>query len=57
MKIVFTLKHMHLTDEQLSTFQTLYKEKFGEFLSKEEALEKALHLMSLIKLLIPKSNK
>lgn len=39
-----------LTDEQITKFQTLYKNRFGKEISKEEALEKGVRLVRLIEL-------
>ena len=42
---------MRINDKQLEEFQKLYKENFGEDISKQEALEKGLKLVNLIKLI------
>lgn len=42
---------MKLTDEQIIKFQELYEKKFGEKISREQALEKGLRLMRLVELI------
>ena len=42
---------MQLTTEHISQFQVLYKEQFGEDISKEEAQEQALKLLRLVQLI------
>lgn len=37
-----------LTDNDITTFQTLYREQFGVDISKEEALEQGLKLLTLM---------
>ena len=44
-----------LTDRQITKFQTLYYNHFGEKINKEEALEKGTRLVSLMSVLL--SNK
>jgi hypothetical protein len=39
---------MVLSDENTISFQTLYKEHFGKDLSKEEAYEQGMKLLSLV---------
>ncbi len=39
-----------LSDEQIKKFQTLYKNRFGKEISREEAYEKGVKLMRLIEL-------
>ncbi len=39
-----------LSDEQVTTFQTLYKNRYGKDLSREEACEKGIKLIRLIEL-------
>lgn len=39
-----------LTDEQITKFQTLYKNRFGETLSKEQAYEQGAALLRLVQL-------
>ena len=46
-----TLEVMHLTDEQIIQFQTLYKKHFGADISKEQAHEEGLKLVGLIQLI------
>ena len=41
---------MQLSDKQITDFQKLYREHFGEQISKEEAREKGLGLIRLIEL-------
>ncbi|MDD4110594.1 MAG: hypothetical protein PHS54_03465 [Clostridia bacterium] len=43
-----------LTDKQLEEFQLLYKKHFGEELSKQDALEKAISLINLVKIVYGK---
>ena len=40
---------MRLTDEQISEFQRLYKNRFGEDVSREEAIAQGLDLISLMR--------
>jgi len=42
---------MYLTDEQIAKFQTLYKNRFGEEISREEAYEKGVKLLRLVELI------
>jgi len=42
---------MKLTDEQIIKFQALYEKKFGEKISREQALEKGMRLMRLVELI------
>jgi len=42
---------MRLTDQQLDDFQNLYKQHFGKEISRDEALEKGIRLVTLIKLI------
>ncbi|HEU4966537.1 MAG TPA: hypothetical protein VFT53_03570 [Candidatus Saccharimonadales bacterium] len=42
---------MQLTDEQIASYQKLYKQTYGKSISKEEARLQALALLSLIKVL------
>lgn len=39
-----------LTQDQIQQFQLLYKKRFGEEISREEAIEKGMKLVDLIKL-------
>jgi hypothetical protein len=39
---------MHLTDQQLASFQELYKKEFGRDITKAEALEKASSLLRFV---------
>lgn len=48
---------MKLTDEQLSKFQELYFKNFGTRISKEEALEQGIKLITLIKRISTTLNK
>lgn len=41
---------MHLSNEHILQFQTLYKECFGKEISMEEAHEKGLKLLRLVQL-------
>jgi len=43
---------VHLSDEQIKEFQKLYKQKFGESISQEEAYKRALSLVRLFKILL-----
>lgn len=38
------------TDEQIEKFQAIYKNRFGIEISREEALEKGISLVRLVKL-------
>ncbi len=40
-----------IPEEQLEKFQTLYKERFGKEISKEEAYEKGIKLIRVVELL------
>jgi len=40
-----------LTSEQVNKFQLLYKERFGEKISREEAYEQGVGLVNLFKLI------
>lgn len=39
-----------LSDEQITKFQTMYKNRFGKELSREEAYEKGVKLMRLVEI-------
>lgn len=41
---------MHLSNEHITQFQELYKEQFGENISKEEAQEQGIKLLRLVQL-------
>lgn len=41
---------MVLNNEQITKFQTLYKNRFGKELSREEAYEKGIKLMRVVEL-------
>lgn len=40
-----------LSDEQVSKFQTIYKNRFGREISREEAYEKGAKLIRLVELI------
>ena len=40
-----------LSDEQITKFQTLYKNRFGREISREEAYEKGAKLIRLVELI------
>lgn len=40
-----------LSDEQIAKFQTLYKNRFGKKISREEAYEKGIKLIRLVELI------
>lgn len=40
-----------LTDEQITKFQTIYKNRFGKEISREDALEGGIKLVRLMKLI------
>jgi len=44
-----------LNEEQIKEFQRLYFEKFGEEISKEEAIKEGLSLIRLVAIVIDKS--
>ena len=46
-----TLEVMHLTDEQITQFQRLYKKHFGADISKEQAHEEGIKLVRLMQLI------
>lgn len=41
---------MHITNNQLSKFKALYRAHFGESLSSQEALDKAMKLLVMMKI-------
>ena len=41
---------MKISEAQLTTFKALYKQHFGEELSQEDALEKALKLVRMMQI-------
>ena len=47
---------MHLTEEQLINFQELYKKHFDLEISRQEALEKGIKLVRLIRIICDKDN-
>ena len=40
-----------LTNEQVSEFQRIYKDRFGKDISKEAALEKGIKLLRLVEII------
>ncbi|MFA7170180.1 MAG: hypothetical protein WC178_05020 [Candidatus Paceibacterota bacterium] len=40
-----------LTDEQITNYQTLYKNRFGKEISREEAYEQGVKLIRLVELI------
>jgi hypothetical protein len=40
-----------LTDEQVMKFQTIYKNRFGKEISREDALDRGIKLVRLMKLI------
>ena len=48
----FKVKVAQLSDEHLNSFTILYKARFGKELTRNEALEKGLSLMHLVKTVI-----
>lgn len=42
---------MHLTEEDITQFQTLYKKHFGEDISRERAHEEGIKLVRLMQLI------
>ncbi len=40
-----------LSDEQIKTYQTLYKNRFGKEISREEAYEQGVKLLRLIEII------
>ena len=47
-----------LSDEQITKFQTLYRNRFGEEISREEAYEQGVKLIRLVELIYkPMSEK
>lgn len=40
-----------LSDEQITKFQTLYKNRFGKEISREEAFEQGVKLLRLVELI------
>ena len=45
-----------LSDEQITKFQTLYKNRFGKEISREEAYEKGAKLIRLVELIYKPMN-
>ena len=45
-----------LTDEQIESYQKVYKECFNKEINKQEALEQSLRLVNFMKLLIEIDN-
>lgn len=43
---------MQLSDQQISEFQELYRDEYGEELSQEEAREKGAYLVNLFEVLL-----
>ena len=43
-----------LSDKQIEEFQRIYRERFGEDISREDAIEEGLNLISFIALVISK---
>lgn len=48
---------MNLTNEDITKFQNLYKKYFGEEISKEEAYQKGMRLIRLLKIIIKNNQK
>jgi len=48
---------MIISDQQITKFQTLYYEHFGEKISKEEAYEKGMKLVNLVKVVCGPDNQ
>lgn len=48
---------MQLSSEQISQFQLLYKKRFGEEISREDAIEKGMKLVNLIELTYKPTNE
>ncbi|MCK5122553.1 MAG: hypothetical protein KAQ87_00145 [Candidatus Pacebacteria bacterium] len=46
-----------LSNKQVTSFQLLWKNRFGEEISKEEACEKGIKLVNLIKTICSPDNK
>jgi hypothetical protein len=46
---------MQLTDQQIKDFQSLYKNHFGEEISREQALDKGKRLVWLVKSVLKKA--
>lgn len=42
---------MHISDEKIEEYRKIYKEQFGEEISKEEAREQGINLVNLMKLI------
>lgn len=43
---------MILTDKQINNFQKIYKKRFGEILSRDDAIKKGVNILTLLKLLL-----
>lgn len=43
-----------LNDEQIAEFQRIYKERFGEDISRDDAIEEGLSLIRLVAIVINK---
>ena len=50
-KFSVTIFYMHLTDEQITQFQNLYKKHFGSKISRERAYEEGIKLVRLMQLI------
>ena len=46
---------MHLAPERVETFKKLYKAQLGIALNDQEALDKAIHLVSLVRVVLKES--
>jgi len=44
-----------LTEEQIKEYQRIYKEKFGEDISREDAIKEGLSLIRLVAIVIDKN--
>ena len=44
-----------LTEEQIKEYQRIYKEKFGEDISREDAIKEGLSLIRLVAIVVDKS--
>lgn len=47
---------MRLTDQQIATYQAIYKETYGTTISKDIALEEGLALLRLVKIITQPTN-
>jgi hypothetical protein len=50
-------KTMQISDKQIKKFQILYKKKFGEDISKQDALDQGIKLVRLVEVVLKEKAK